>query len=83
MRWLYSFLVPLAAPGPNVDLVHTTIAGFPGIAGIVAKGDRGTPFLVTEHGARFTWRGIERDPAKLRAGVDALRSLRGATGPYR
>lgn len=39
--------------------------------------------LVTEHGARFTWKGIERDPAKLRAGVDALRSLRGATGPYR
>ena len=50
MRWLYSFLVPLAAPVPNVDLVHTTIAGFPGIAGIVAKWERGTPFLVTEHG---------------------------------
>lgn len=50
MRWLYSFLVPLAAPVAQVDLVHTTIAGFPGIAGVIAKWEHGTPFLVTEHG---------------------------------
>jgi polysaccharide biosynthesis protein PelF len=50
MRWLYSFLVPLAAPVAQVDMVHTTIAGFPGIAGVIAKWERGTPFLVTEHG---------------------------------
>jgi hypothetical protein len=49
---------------------------------LVARAGDGE-LLVTEHGARFTWKGIERDPAKLRAGVDALRSLRGATGPYR
>jgi glycosyltransferase involved in cell wall biosynthesis len=50
MRWLYSFLVPLAAPMPQFDMVHTTIAGFPGIAGVLAKWEHGTPFLVTEHG---------------------------------
>jgi glycosyltransferase involved in cell wall biosynthesis len=50
MRWLYSFLAPLAAPMPQFDMVHTTIAGFPGIAGVLAKWEHGTPFLVTEHG---------------------------------
>lgn len=50
MRWLYAFLAPLTVPVTDVDMVHTTIAGFPGIAGIVAKWERGTPFLVTEHG---------------------------------
>ena len=50
MRWLYSFLAPLTVPVTEADMVHTTIAGFPGIAGIVAKWERGTPFLVTEHG---------------------------------
>jgi hypothetical protein len=49
---------------------------------LVARAGDGD-LLVTEQGARFTWKGIERDPAKLRAGVDALRSLRGAQGPYR
>jgi hypothetical protein len=49
---------------------------------LVARAGDGE-LLATAEGARFTWRGIERDPARLRAGVDALRSLRGATGPYR
>jgi glycosyltransferase involved in cell wall biosynthesis len=48
--WLYHCLMPLAAPLPRTDLVHTTIAGFPGLAGIVAHYERGTPFVVTEHG---------------------------------
>lgn len=48
--WLYHCLMPLAAPVPACDLVHTTIAGFPGLAGVVAKHERGTPFIVTEHG---------------------------------
>jgi glycosyltransferase involved in cell wall biosynthesis len=50
LRWLRNYLTPLAAPVPEVDLVHVTIAGFPGIAGMVAKFERGTPMLVTEHG---------------------------------
>jgi glycosyltransferase involved in cell wall biosynthesis len=50
LRWLYHYLTPLSAPVPETDLVHTTIAGFPGLAGVIAKHERGTPFLVTEHG---------------------------------
>jgi glycosyltransferase involved in cell wall biosynthesis len=48
--WLYHCLMPLSAPLPRTDLVHTTIAGFPGLAGIVAHYEWGTPFVVTEHG---------------------------------
>jgi glycosyltransferase involved in cell wall biosynthesis len=50
LRWSYNFLMPLVAPIPDVDLVHTTIAGFAGLPGVVAKIERGTPFVVTEHG---------------------------------
>jgi glycosyltransferase involved in cell wall biosynthesis len=50
LRWLANYLLPLTAPVPKTDIVHTTIAGFPGLAGIVAKLEYGTPFLVTEHG---------------------------------
>ena len=50
LRWLYHYLTPLSAPVPDVDLVHSTIAGFPGLAGVIAKHERGTPMLVTEHG---------------------------------
>lgn len=50
MRWLSSYLLPLSAPIPRTDIVHTTIAGFPGMAGIVAAFEHGTPFIVTEHG---------------------------------
>lgn len=50
MRWLYHFMMPLNAPVPETDIVHTTIAGFAGLPGIVARQERGTPFLVTDHG---------------------------------
>lgn len=50
LRWTYNFLMPLVAPIPDVDIVHATIAGFAALPGIVAKIDRGTPFLLTEHG---------------------------------
>lgn len=50
LRWMYNFLMPLNAQVPATDLVHTTIAGFAGLAGIIAKHEHGTPFLVTEHG---------------------------------
>ncbi len=50
LRWTYNFLMPLVAPIPEVDLVHSTIASFAALPGIVAKIDRGTPFLLTEHG---------------------------------
>jgi glycosyltransferase involved in cell wall biosynthesis len=50
LRWTYNFLMPLVTPIPEVDIVHATIAGFAALPGIVAKLDRGTPFLLTEHG---------------------------------
>lgn len=50
LHWLSSFLLPLAVPVPKTDLVHTTIAGFAALPGIVAKHRDATPFLVTEHG---------------------------------
>ncbi|MBS1251710.1 MAG: N,N'-diacetylbacillosaminyl-diphospho-undecaprenol alpha-1,3-N-acetylgalactosaminyltransferase [Anaerolineales bacterium] len=50
MRWMYNFLMPLSAPVPKTDVVHTTIAAFTGLAGIIAKHEYGTPLLVTDHG---------------------------------
>jgi hypothetical protein len=39
--------------------------------------------IATSKGARFTWLAIERDRARLLAGVKALRSLRPTDGAYR
>jgi glycosyltransferase involved in cell wall biosynthesis len=50
MRWMYNFLMPLNAPVPETDIVHATIAAFTGLAGVIAKHEYGTPFLVTDHG---------------------------------
>jgi glycosyltransferase involved in cell wall biosynthesis len=50
LRWLANYLLPLASPVPKTDLAHSTIAGFPGLAGVVAKLEHGTPYIVTEHG---------------------------------
>jgi glycosyltransferase involved in cell wall biosynthesis len=50
MRWLYNYLIELNAPVPRVDLVHTTIAAFAGLAGVIAKVEHGTPLLATDHG---------------------------------
>jgi glycosyltransferase involved in cell wall biosynthesis len=50
LRWTYNFLMPLVAPLPDVDLVHSTIASFAALPGVVAKIEKGTPFLLTEHG---------------------------------
>ncbi len=50
MRWLYHFLMPLAASIPKVDLTHTTLAGFPAIPSIVSKFEYGIPGIATDHG---------------------------------
>ena len=50
LHWFSAFLLPLAVPVPRTDLVHSTIAGFAALPGIIAKHRDGTPFLVTEHG---------------------------------
>jgi glycosyltransferase involved in cell wall biosynthesis len=50
MRWLQRFLGVLTIPLPEVDVTHSSMAGLAGVAGVVAKLLRGTPFLLTEHG---------------------------------
>lgn len=50
MRWLYHFLMPLAASIPKVDITHATLSGFPAIPSIVCKYEYGTPGIATDHG---------------------------------
>lgn len=50
LRWLYRLLLPLNVPIPEADVVHSSAAGFCAIPGILAKVEKGTPFLLTEHG---------------------------------
>jgi glycosyltransferase involved in cell wall biosynthesis len=50
LRTLSHYLIPLRAPLPEVDLVHSTVAGFAGIPGILSHFAYKTPFVVTEHG---------------------------------
>lgn len=50
LGWIYHFLVVLDVPLPAVDLVHTSAAAFCGLLGVVSKLERGTPYLLTEHG---------------------------------
>jgi glycosyltransferase involved in cell wall biosynthesis len=50
LRLFYRFLVVLDAPVPDADIVHSTAAGFCGIPCVLARLERGVPFLLTEHG---------------------------------
>jgi glycosyltransferase involved in cell wall biosynthesis len=50
MRSLHHHLMMLNAPVPRTDIVHSTLAGFAGIVGVIAKHAYGTPLVVTEHG---------------------------------
>ena len=50
LRWMYSFLLPITCPVPRTDVSHATLAGFAGLAGVIAKLEYGTPFMVTDHG---------------------------------
>lgn len=50
LGWVYRFMVVLNNPLPIVDVTHSTAAGFCGIPCILAKLERKTPFMLTEHG---------------------------------
>lgn len=50
LSMLSHLLMCLNAPLPRASIVHSTLAGFAGIAGILAKYEYDTPFVVTEHG---------------------------------
>ncbi len=49
-RSLFRFLLPLSAPIPRCDVVHTSAAGLCALPAIVAKYRYGTPMVLTEHG---------------------------------
>lgn len=48
--WLYRFMIVLNTPVPRADVTHSSAAAFCGLPGVLAKLDRKTPFLLTEHG---------------------------------
>jgi glycosyltransferase involved in cell wall biosynthesis len=50
MRLFYRFLLVLNLDPPPADVVHSTAAGFCGIPCVIARMQRGTPYLLTEHG---------------------------------
>ena len=50
MRLLYRFLITIHIPIPETDLSHSSAAAFCGLPCVIAKLQRGTPYLLTEHG---------------------------------
>lgn len=53
MRWLFHLLMTLNLPIPKTDLVHSSVAAFSSLPGIISKLRYGTPFLLTEHGVYY------------------------------
>jgi glycosyltransferase involved in cell wall biosynthesis len=82
LRWLRALLMPLALPVPDVDLCHATLAGLAALPGVVARVERGTPLLVTEHGVylreRYLAVSTTRLPVTQRRFLLALAELTGA-----
>ncbi|MDF2524656.1 MAG: mshA 6 [Clostridiales bacterium] len=50
LGWIYRFLNVLNTPVPDVHVTHSAAAAFCGIPCVLAKLERGTPYLLTEHG---------------------------------
>lgn len=50
LGWLYRFFTILNTPLPDVDVTHSAAAAFCGIPCILTKFEKGTPYLLTEHG---------------------------------
>lgn len=50
MKWLFHLLMVLNVPIPKTDLVHTSVAAFTSLPGIISKVRYKIPFLLTEHG---------------------------------
>ncbi|HLG93197.1 MAG TPA: GT4 family glycosyltransferase PelF, partial [Acidimicrobiales bacterium] len=58
-RCLYRYLVPLAVPVPEVDVCHSSAAALCVLPALVAKLERGTPLVVSEHGVYLRERILE------------------------
>jgi polysaccharide biosynthesis protein PelF len=58
-RSLYRYLVPLAVPVPDVDIVHASAAALCSLPAFAAKLRRGIPLVLTEHGIYMRERILE------------------------
>ncbi|MFZ2360713.1 MAG: GT4 family glycosyltransferase PelF [Anaerolineae bacterium] len=58
LQWLAALLRPLAITLPRADVYHATGAVSVSLMGIVAQQEKGTPFLLTEHGVYLRERAI-------------------------
>ncbi|HEY9648543.1 MAG TPA: GT4 family glycosyltransferase PelF, partial [Chroococcidiopsis sp.] len=50
LRLLYRLLIPIHIPIPSTDLIHSSVASFCGLTGVIAKIQQHRPYLLTEHG---------------------------------
>ena len=50
LRLLYRFLITIHLPVPETDITHSSAAAFCGLPCVIAKLQRDTPYLLTEHG---------------------------------
>lgn len=50
LGWIYRFLNILNTPIPDVDVTHSSAAGFCGIPCVLSKLKNRTPYMLTEHG---------------------------------
>ncbi|RNC62978.1 MAG: N,N'-diacetylbacillosaminyl-diphospho-undecaprenol alpha-1,3-N-acetylgalactosaminyltransferase [Candidatus Dichloromethanomonas elyunquensis] len=50
LGWLYRFFTVLNTPLPEINVAHSAAAAFCGIPCVLSKFERGTPYLLTEHG---------------------------------
>lgn len=50
MRWLFHLLMVVNIPISKTDLVHSSVAAFASLPGVISKVRYKTPFLLTEHG---------------------------------
>jgi len=64
LRWLTRFLGILATPLPDVDVVHASMAGLAGLPGALLHRERGTRFVLSEHGVylREVYLSLSRSP---------------------
>ncbi len=65
LRWLHNILAPIAAPVPDVEIMHATLASVVALMGVIAKRERGTPFVLTEHGVYMRERYISVSPGPM------------------
>ena len=64
-RALFRFLLPLSAPIPRCDVVHTSAAGLCALPAVVAKYRYGTPMVLTEHGIYLRERFMALAPRRV------------------